>query len=51
MKKFLLAAFSHLLFHSQLNQKVPYTHQSFKSTDETQVAVHFVSVEDIKKKV
>lgn len=29
--------------------KVPYTHQGFKSTDETQVAVHFVSVEGIKK--
>lgn len=29
--------------------KVPYTHQGFKSTDEIQVAVHFVSVEDIEK--
>ena len=29
--------------------KVPYTHEGFYSTDKVQKAVHFVSVEDIKK--
>lgn len=29
--------------------KVPYTHQGFYSTEQTQKAIHFVSVDDIKK--
>ena len=29
--------------------KVPYTHEGFYSTDKVQKAVHFVSVDDIKK--
>ena len=29
--------------------KVPYTHEGFYSTEKVQKAVHFISVEDIKK--
>ena len=50
MKKLLLALAilsSSTLFAA--GPKVPYTHEGFYSTDKVQKAVHFISVEDIKK--
>lgn len=48
MKKLLLLlSLSSLAFAA--GPKVPYTHDGFYSTEKVQKAVHFVSVEDIKK--
>ena len=50
MKKLLLAlAVLSATSACAAGPKVPYTHEGFYSTDKVQKAVHFVSVEDIKK--
>ena len=48
MKKALLFLFAASVVFAA-GPKVPYTHEGFYSTDKVQKAVHFVSVDDIKK--
>ena len=48
MKKALLFLFAASVIFAA-GPKVPYTHEGFYSTDKVQKAVHFVSVDDIKK--
>lgn len=49
MKKTLLLLGILSVFSFSAGPKVPYTHEGFYTTDKVQKAVHFVSVEDIKK--